>query len=73
VPDTLLKELARLIDAACKRKKWSRNQLADFAGIGRGHLSEILNGKTSPTLRTLKRISDALEVEMRDLIPMSGK
>lgn len=52
-----------------KKKKLSLNHLADFSGIGRGRLSEILSGKSSPTLRTLAKIANALEVKMRDLFP----
>ncbi len=50
-------------------KRLSVNRLADFSGIGRGGLSEILAGKSSPTLRTLGRIADALGVAVRDLLP----
>ena len=52
-----------------KRKKWSVNQLADFAGMGRGHMSEIVRAKKSPTVRTLAKIAAALEVSVRDLLP----
>ncbi len=49
------------------RKKWSINLLADFAGISRGYLSTLLRGKKSPTLRTLEKIANALEVEVGEL------
>lgn len=67
--DTLHRDLARRIDQAIVRKGWSRNQLADFAGISRGSLSTIMTGASSPTLRTLKKIATALDMETRELIP----
>lgn len=70
--DSLHREIGRRIEAAMKRKKLSANKLADFAGIGRGSLSEILNGSRSPTVRTLAKLAAALEVEVRDLLP-AGK
>jgi len=53
-------------------KGYSVNRLADFSGIGRGRLSEILAGKSSPTLRTLGKLADALEIAVRDLLPEGG-
>jgi transcriptional regulator with XRE-family HTH domain len=67
--DPLHRELARRITAAAKKRGMSINQLADFAGIGRGFASELLRGNKSPTIRTLKKISDALGVDLRDLVP----
>jgi transcriptional regulator with XRE-family HTH domain len=57
------------IRAAARKKKWSANQLADFAGLGRGYMSEILAGKKSPTLRTLGKIAGALETSVKSLLP----
>ncbi len=36
-------------------------------GFSKGHLSDILRGKGSPTVATLAKIAAALEVEVRDL------
>ena len=47
----------------------SVNRLADFSGLGRGRVSELLAGKTSPTLRTIGKLADALEVSARELLP----
>ena len=58
---------SRILELA-KKKGYSVNRLADFAGISRGHLSNILRGRMSPTLRTLDRIALALEVQVRDLL-----
>jgi transcriptional regulator with XRE-family HTH domain len=50
-----------------RRKKWSINQLADFSGLGRGYLSDVLAAKKSPTVRTLAKLADALETEVSEL------
>jgi len=36
-------------------------------GFSKGHLSEILRGKGSPTVATLVKIAAALDIEVRDL------
>jgi transcriptional regulator with XRE-family HTH domain len=50
-----------------EQRHWSANQFADFSGISRGFVSNLLNGKKSPTLRTLIKIASAFEIEIRDL------
>lgn len=49
-------------------RRWSSNRLADFSGIGRGYVSDVLNCRKSPTLRTLVRLAEGLDVEVRDLL-----
>ena len=67
--DDLHLELATRLKAAMRRKRWSANQLADFAGVSRGFVSEVLQGKKSPTLRTLAKLAAALDVQVRSLLP----
>ena len=50
-----------------KERRWSVNNLADFSGVARGYVSELLNGRKSPTLNTLARLAEGLDVELRDL------
>ena len=50
------------------QRGWSQNQFADAAEVSRGHLSHVLGGKKSPTLRTMEKIAKALDVEVRDLL-----
>jgi transcriptional regulator with XRE-family HTH domain len=66
--DDLHRELATRLRAAMRKKRWSANQLADFAGVSRGFVSEVLACKKSPTLRTLAKLAAGLEVSVRDLI-----
>ncbi|WP_240454227.1 helix-turn-helix transcriptional regulator [Halomonas sp. NO4] len=42
-------------------------ELAERAGISQGYLSEIEAGKKTGSLGVLKRIADALNVELSDL------
>jgi len=56
-----LRELAR-------KRGWSMNLLADFAGMSRSNLSRIMNDKQSPTLRTLTNLADALDVSTVELL-----
>jgi transcriptional regulator with XRE-family HTH domain len=56
------------IRALAKKRGLSINHLADFAGISRGYLSTILRGQKSPTLRTVEKIAEALEVEVGELL-----
>ncbi len=68
-PDALHEQLARRIRELAAANRLSANKLADFSGIGRGYLSDVLNGRKSPTLRILAKIAAALEVDVRDLLP----
>jgi len=49
------------------KRGYSINHLADFAGVSRGYLSEVLRGKYSPTVRLLAKIAEALEVDIVEL------
>ncbi|HZP66399.1 MAG TPA: helix-turn-helix transcriptional regulator [Rudaea sp.] len=69
--DDFHRAVAERIRALIRKRKLSQNVLADLAGVGRGQMTAILRAKASPTLRTLKKIADALEVDVRDLLPSS--
>ena len=43
----------------------TQSQLAERCGIDQGDLSRIESGSTSPTARTLQRIADALDADLR--------
>jgi transcriptional regulator with XRE-family HTH domain len=67
VMDATHRRLIARIQGLMEQKHWSANQLADFSGISRSFVSNLLNGKKSPTLRTLIKIADAFEIEVREL------
>jgi transcriptional regulator with XRE-family HTH domain len=66
--DAAHRRLSANLKALTKRRGWSMNQLADFAVIGRGYLSDIVNGRKSPSLRTLVKLAGALDMEVMDLL-----
>ncbi len=62
---------ARLIKnlrALARKNRWSANRLADFSGLSRAYVSQILSGKKSPTLRTMMKLAAAFEVDVVDLL-----
>jgi DNA-binding Xre family transcriptional regulator len=69
--DTLHRHVASCIRELARRRAVSLNKLADFADISRSHLARILNGESSPSLSTLRRIAAALDTSTRDLLPPS--
>jgi transcriptional regulator with XRE-family HTH domain len=56
-----LKELRRL-------RAYSQQDLADAAGIGRNTISRIERGETGAHGRTLRRLSEALRVDVAELV-----
>lgn len=50
-----------------KRAGLSQDQLAEKVGIEAKYLSRIEVGKRYPSLETLEKIADALQVEMKEL------
>lgn len=55
------------IKEVSKEKGISITRLAQEVGITQPNMSNIANGKTSPSLELLERISIALEVEVQEL------
>lgn len=66
--DAVHRQMASRIRQLAKKRKLTANRLADFSGLGRGFLSNILTGKKSPSLRTLAKIAAALDVPVRELL-----
>lgn len=56
------------IKALRERHSLSQESLASLAAISRTHLAQIEVGKVSPTVRTLRKISDELSIQMSELI-----
>lgn len=51
-----------------KKKGISQEVMSGLADIGRTHLSAIERGERKPTLETLFRIANALDVKMSDIV-----
>lgn len=50
-----------------KAKGYTQERLAYESGMSKGHLSEIESGKKSPTVKTLEKLADTLEVDISKL------
>ena len=48
-----------------ERRGWTQAELASRCGVDQGDISRIERGSTSPTARTLQRIADALDADLR--------
>jgi transcriptional regulator with XRE-family HTH domain len=55
--------VGQVIQRFREQKKQSQELISGFAGIGRTHLSAIERGERKPTLETLFKIADALDVK----------
>lgn len=60
--------VGRRIRMLRSEKGWTQQQLADMAGIGRVHVSELENGKREAGLRMLERLASTFDVKITDLI-----
>jgi len=52
-----------------ERKK-TQDELSGLAGIARSHLAAIESGKNSPTVETLWKIADALNIKPSMILKM---
>ena len=52
-----------------KEREWNQTELAYHAGLAPSVISQIANGKRDPTARTLRKLAEALGVEVGDLFP----
>lgn len=68
IPVLDAKVIGEVIAEFRKNKGISQEVLSGLADIGRTHLSSIERGERKPTLETLYRISNALNVNMSDIV-----
>ena len=59
--------LGRRISRAREKRGLSQTQLADMAGIGRAHLSQIENGAVAARIDTIHVLASALEMTLEEL------
>ena len=50
-----------------KHRATTAEQVAFVAGISKSYLSAVLRCKKSPTIKTLAKIAEALEVDIKEL------
>ena len=60
--------VGKVIQRVREQKKQSQELVSGFAGIGRTHLSAIERGERKPTLETLFKIADALDIKASIII-----
>ena len=60
-------DLEALYIAIAKSKNTQRS-IAEKAGLDKSHLSKIMNGITTPTAKTVMKISEALEIPIETII-----
>ena len=68
--DTLIMELR--IREILESKDIKVSSLAETVGITRANMSNIVNGKSTPSLETLEKIANALEVDITELFGPSS-
>lgn len=61
-------EVARLLKSARESKGLSKTRLAEAAGISQGMVTYIEAEERNPSLDVLLRLSEALEIELFELI-----
>ncbi|MEG9432827.1 helix-turn-helix domain-containing protein [Terriglobus sp. ADX1] len=59
--------LGRRLSELRENRGLSQAQLADMAGVGRSHLSQIENGAVAARIDTLWSLVQALDLTMEDL------
>jgi transcriptional regulator with XRE-family HTH domain len=59
--------LGRRMSELREKHGLSQAQLADMAGIGRAHLSQIENGAVAVRIDTLYALAQALELKLEEL------
>jgi transcriptional regulator with XRE-family HTH domain len=65
-------QVAKAIRSLRQRSGLSQRQLAMRMGVPRTYVSKIENEKATPTLSSLSRLADALEVTVPDLLRECG-
>ena len=59
--------LGRRLRALRERQGWNQAYLAENAGIGRAHLSQIENGAVAARIDTLEQLAQVLEISLTEL------
>lgn len=66
--EELKKRIGQRIIELRKQKGWSQSDLARACNKDRQAMEKLENGRVNPTLYTLYEISEALGVEMNELV-----
>ena len=66
-------EVVRLIGEKRKRLKLSKNKVAYLTGLNQSTVSRLENHPDNPTLDSLLRVADALEINLGDVLKQAVK
>ena len=69
---TFLKALGERVRMLRKQRKLGQEPLADLASLHRTHIYSIEKGKANPSIETLLKLADALEVSLVELVDVEG-
>ncbi len=67
MPNPFAQRLVRNIRRLVSARRWSLEQAALETGLSRSHFFYILSGQRAPSMTALKKICDALEVDVSEL------
>jgi transcriptional regulator with XRE-family HTH domain len=73
LPREIATEVARLVHRERARRKISIYRLAKMSGVSQQMISYVERGMRNPTLETLLRIANALNVDLSKLIKQASK
>ncbi len=68
--NSLLEAVCRTVHERRELLRLSQEELAHRAGLHRTYISDIERGARNPSLKTLNRLADALEMPTSDLIKL---
>ena len=63
----IYKQLGKRIVYLRKKKKMSSLDLALDSGVNKNYLSDLENGRRNPTLKVLRKIAIALDIDLSEL------
>jgi transcriptional regulator with XRE-family HTH domain len=66
-------EVARLLKAEREKRQLSMTAVAAKAGLSQQMISYVERGRRNPTLETLLRITEALDIDLAKLIIRASK
>jgi len=66
--DAICAEIARILGERRKRLKLSKNKIAYLTGLNQSTVSRLENHHENPTLDSLLRVADVLEINLGDVV-----
>jgi transcriptional regulator with XRE-family HTH domain len=61
-------EIGEILKKAREVKKWSLRDAADHSGLSPSFISAVERNETSPSMRSLKSLTDALDIRLTDVV-----